>query len=433
MKKIILLSFIFFNVHLSFSQIKFQKSLSDAVKQASSTKKSICIHITIPVYAKGTKSIMDQVSVSSFYNKNFINYKVEMMDSVGRELINKYGVTVFPASVFIDYKQNLILKTSTGNNAENALNNGKTALIRKNSGIMLSTHEEKYANEKHNAKLIKNYINLRMEAGIFDNAKLIDEYVDYKTIGELNDPNEIILILRSGAYAFGKAFNINGLNKTKTDSVFMTLPLQERIDINDRIINNTQNEAIRTKNIAMAPAAMNFTRNTWSHNYNEGSKQSQLKILNYYKAVKDTANYYPQTSYFVDQYYMRVNADSIRFQDPSILGKMQSKVPTFNQPSPSNANIPDLLNNAAWDFYVLGTRNKLYLSKAFLWVKRAIDLKQNFQYYDTLAQIFYRMEFYDEALINQNKAIDMAIEVGTSLSLIESLKSTGQKIKERKL
>lgn len=429
MKKIILISLIFFNAHQSFCQIKFQKSLPDAVKQASTNKKSICIHITIPVYAKGTKSIMDQADVSGFYNKNFINYKVEMMDSVGRELINKYGVTIFPASVFIDYKQNLIFKTSAGSDANTYLNNAKTALTRKNAGKMLSTYEERYTNEKRGAKLIKEYINLRMEAGIFDNAKLIDEYVDYQTIGAFNDPNEILFVFRSGAYAYGKAYNLIYLNKRKTDSVFMTLPLQERIEINNRVINNTQNEAIRTKNITMAQAAMNFTRNSWSDNYNEGSKQSSLKILAYYKAVKDTANYYPQAHYLVDQYYMRVSADSIKYPDPASL----NNVSQLNQPSRENANIPSLLNNAAWDFCVLGTTNRFHLSKAMLWVKRAIDLEPNFQYYDTLAQILYRMEFYDEALVNQKKAIALGIEVGTSQNIIESLKSTEQKMKDRKL
>lgn len=429
MKKIILLSLIFFNAHLSFCQIKFQKSLPDAVKQASTTKKSICIHITIPVYAKGTKSIMDQADVSSFYNKNFINYKVEMMDSVGRELINKYGVTSFPASVFIDYKQNLIFKTSAGSDAKTYLNNAKTALTRKNGGMMLSNYEEKYTNGKRSAKLIKEYINLRMEAGIFDNAKLIDEYIDYQPIGAFNDPNEILLVFRSGPYAYGKAYNLIYLNKRKTDSVFMTLPLQERIEINNRVINNTQNEAIRTKNATMAQAAMNFTRNSWSDNYNEGSKQSSLKILAYYKAVKDTASYYQQAYYLVDKYYMRVSADSIKYPDPMSL----NNVSQLNQPSRENANIPSLLNNAAWDFYVLGTTNRSHLSRAMLWVKRAIDLEPNFQYYDTLAQIFYRMEFYDEALVNQKKAIALGIEVGTSKNIIESLKSTEQKIKDRKL
>jgi len=433
MKKIILLSLVLFNAHLSFSQIKYQKDISAAVKQASVTKKPIFIHITIPVYAKGAKDVLNQSEVSSFYNRNFINYKVEMMDSAGRELINKYGVNVFPAGVFVDDKKNLILKTFAGNSASDYLDIGKKALVRKKSGMMLSAYEEKFSKEKHNAKLIKDYINLRIEAGIFDNAKLIDEYVDYQTIGTFNDPNEILFIFKSGAYAYGKAFNLTNFNKRKADSVFMTLPLPERIEINNRVINNTQNEAIRTKNIEMAQAVMNFTRNSWSNNYNEGNKQSQLKILGYYKAVKDTANYYSQSLYFVDQHYMSVSADSVKMPDITKFNQIQKNEQKFIEPFPSNANIPDLLNNAAWDFYVLGTRNKLYLSKALLWVKRAIDLRQNFQYYDTLAQIFYRMEFYDEALINQNKAIDKAIEVGTSPSILESLKSTGQKIKDRKL
>ncbi|WP_449438535.1 hypothetical protein [Pedobacter steynii] len=97
------------------------------------------------------------------------------------------------------------------------------------------------------------------------------------------------------------------------------------------------------------------------------------------------------------------------------------------------SSIPSLLNNAAWDYFTLGTRNKNHLSKAILWVKRAIDLKPMPQYYDTLAQLFYRMEFYDEALLNQKKAIEMATQQNITDNELKSLKLTEQKIKDRTL
>jgi hypothetical protein len=38
-------------------------------------------------------------------------------------------------------------------------------------------------------------------------------------------------------------------------------------------------------------AAVNFTRNTWSKDFNEGQKNWYLKMLQYYTGVKDTAKY----------------------------------------------------------------------------------------------------------------------------------------------
>ncbi|WP_449438533.1 hypothetical protein [Pedobacter steynii] len=217
-----------------------------------------------------------------------------------------------PTCVFIDHTGALIFKGSVGNNtSDHYLDMAKQALRRKANGLTLANYETKFNNEKHNEKLLKEYINLRIESGQFNNADLIDEYIDYKTIGDFKDPEEALFILKAAPYAFGKAYNLVYTYGIRVDSMFLQLPLSERITINNSIISNTLNEAIRTKNPNMAQNAMNYTRNTWGKNYEEGSKQSQLKILTYYKAVKDSANFYSLAPYLFDS-YMRVSADSIK-------------------------------------------------------------------------------------------------------------------------
>lgn len=71
----------------------------------------------------------------------------------------------------------------------------------------------------------------------------------------------------------------------------------------------------------------------------------------------------------------------------------------------SSTSYANELNNAAWKFYEIGTKNLNHLTKAMLWSRRAIELNPIVGYYDTLAHILYRMEYYDEAILPRKKQL----------------------------
>lgn len=77
--------------------------------------------------------------------------------------------------------------------------------------------------------------------------------------------------------------------------------------------------------------------------------------------------------------------------------------------------------------------NYQYLIKALMWCHRAITLQPQFNYYDTIAHIMYRLNFNDEAQLNQQKAIDMATTQFASKDELGKLKGESEKIKEHKL
>ena len=95
--------------------------------------------------------------------------------------------------------------------------------------------------------------------------------------------------------------------------------------------------------------------------------------------------------------------------------------------------VANTLNNAAWDFYILGTNNIHYLSKALLWSKRAIEISPTAEYYDTIAHIFYRMRLYDEALLNQAKAIELLSKQNNGKDRLTRFKAEAEKMKQRQL
>jgi tetratricopeptide (TPR) repeat protein len=323
----------------------------------------------------------------------------------------------------------------------------------------ISDYDKQYANGPLNKDFLREYISLRRNTGITTNAALIEEYVKFLTVRELDNPEEILFILRAGPLVYGKAYGLARNNKKISNEAFMALPLQERIDMNSVMLENTLNEAIAKKNYQMALQVSNFARSTHT-NQREGQRQAAWKMLVYWKAVGDTSNYFNQAIRYNDTYFMTVGMDSINkakadnFKNMELIKNFKKTTPNFANAIPAGRitdpsritvtrrivtvvgngnNVSNSLNTAAWDFYTMGTRNSNYLSKALLWSKRSIEMDPMPAYYDTLAHIFYRMGLYDEALLNQNKSIELSDTKPEYKSGIANLKLELNKMKERTL
>jgi tetratricopeptide (TPR) repeat protein len=204
------------------------------------------------------------------------------------------------------------------------------------------------------------------------------------------------------------------------DSIFKTEPLADRIAMNNATITNTMNSAIANKSYTRAMAAANFTRSSWSGNPIEGQKNWSLKIMQYYKGVKDTTKYLQQASGFYEQHYMRLTVDSVRKRDSLnyITARKNAKEiartiindttikRTFSF-SYTKDRYATELNNAAWTFYQMAANKNDYLFKAMLWSRRSIELSPKPAFYDTYAHLLYRLKFFDEAESMQRKAIEL--------------------------
>ncbi|WP_316810995.1 hypothetical protein [Pedobacter heparinus] len=458
MRKLILLTILLAQASYSFAQISYEKNFNTALKKAAETKRPVFLNIG-PISKSTVKSAINSKEVVQFYNKNFVNYAVSFPDSEAAAFMRKYQLKMLPAYIFLDANGTLIAKGAKSSSAsKHYLDLANQALNKHSSGSSLADYEEKYKTGNLSKDLLKEYISARQQLGLSDNAKLIDEYVDFLTIGAFNDYNEVLFVLRAGPFAYGKAYKLAYTNRKIVDSIYKTLSLRERIDLNNCIIKNTQDEAVATKNSTLANSLSNYVRGTYSKNYTAANKQATYLLLNYYKAVKDTNNYYRQAQYYYDQYYMKITADSIqkvtkKLQDKkdSVTIASKERVAAIEKKYPVTAtrttytytslsyntdpakSLAMILNNAAWDFYMLGTRNINYLTKALLWSKRALELSPTAEYYDTMAHIFYRMQLYDEALLNQSKAIELAGKQKNAKDRLVRFKAAAEKMKQRQL
>ena len=462
MKRPLLSLLILLSSFAAFAQISFEKDYASALKKARLRRTPLFIYVTpdskipAPSYTSG----INIPEVVRFYNEHFTSLRMPIASSETKELTTKYQINRYPCYLFLDSNENLLFRAfNNDQQAKFYIDLGKEVLERLESKTSIYQYEQRYANGQLSKESFKDYIDLRHKIGITNNAALVEEYVKLLKIGDLDDREEILFILRAGPLAFGKAYNFAFSNRKLANEAFMALPLQERIEINRVISENTLNEAIVRRDIQLAQQVANFARNTHT-DYRDGERESAWKMLTYYKAVKDTANFFSNATYYNDNYFMQVSVDSakrakaenqknidmiksftkgtrkvVKAVPPISTDKRKITVVTTRVTTVfGNANnISSLLNTAAWDFFELGTRNINYLSKALLWSKRSIEMDPVPGYYDTLAHIFYRMGLYDEAILNQKKSIELSEKQPQLKGRIANLNFELIKMKERSL
>lgn len=297
--------------------INYESTFEAASAKSKQLNKPLVIVIVpdfkSPVAAGYTRMFSDRRVVER-YNQNFVCYKAKPEDQPPRK---EYYVRNIPALVFIDSKGGVLLKYTEALNAAKLLSLADSAIAGSKEKSLIEL-EAAYKSGERSKEFLKEYITKRIRADINPNTALIDEYVKQLSVGDLDRYEEVLFILKAGPLVDGKAYKLAYTNQKLIDSIYKTEPGNERTIMNNLMIKNTMDAAIASKNESQAFSAAQFTQNTWGQNYQEGSKNFQSKMLQYYLAVKDTMKYLLQASGYYDQYYMNVGADSLKKLDAKI-------------------------------------------------------------------------------------------------------------------
>jgi hypothetical protein len=427
MRKSILLlpALLLFISSLSAQKIKYESSFTEAKVLALAQHKPIAVLITIqpsvstPNFLNG----LNDKTVIETFNNNFINYKVDRSETpASAEIIGEYKLSRFPSFIFLDAKGGLMFTDVAFLSGYQPLLEIAAKAVAATKEKSLVDYDSTYAAGDHSAHFLKAYITKRQKARIVDNADLVEYYVNSIKVEDLNNYADVLFILKAGPVADGTAYKLAHINRNIIDSIYRTEPLSVRVAINNAIIANTMNSAIAHKDLARANAAANFVRSTWTNNPAEGQKNWVLKMLQYYRGVKDTARYLQLAAVFYDQYYMHIGVDSIRrkdsldfvtaknkaFEKAKLSSADTAKIRTFSFIYAKDNIFANELNNAAWYFYQTAGNNTEYLLKAMLWSKRSVELDPKPGYYDTYAHLLYQLKFYDEAESMQRKAVELS-------------------------
>ncbi|QNH62045.1 hypothetical protein [Hymenobacter sediminicola] len=399
--------------------------------------------------AQRYRSGLNEVTVVRVLQQDFLSVKVSISNPEGRRLARQYRITTFPTYLYL-HPDGTVLHRSFGNTSEASryLLDIDTFRRKLTAPDNLSVLEQRYAQGERNMSFLRQYIEARRSVGAFISPELLDSYVRELPVKAFEEFAQVLFVYQCGPLVDSRAYRLARLNQRLIDSIYTTLPLASRTALNDAIISNTMQAAIKGKDERLAQRGADFARGSWrsSRSYVLAQHAYSQNMLFYYRAVNDTARYLPLLSSFYEQYYMAMPADSVRkwqklLQDNRTQFRAATPYPNLSQSDASvttqliaNPRSPDPLaadlNNGAWAVYKSGTRRSTYLTQALRWSQRSVALQPQAAYYDTLAHLLYALRLHAEAEATEQQAIAQAKKEGRP---IEGFQQALRKIKTRTL
>jgi len=128
----ILIFFANSSIHAQGNSIDFQSgSWTEILAKAKTENKLVFIDAYTTWCApckKMAKEVFPKTEVADFYNKMFVNIKMDMENGEGVNLARTYNVNVFPTLLFVDGEGSLVHRSAGYHNVEQFLTLGTEAL-----------------------------------------------------------------------------------------------------------------------------------------------------------------------------------------------------------------------------------------------------------------------------------------------------------------
>jgi len=316
--------------------------------------------------------------------------------------------------------------------------------------------KQNYFNEIGSYTAIKQLIDKLIKIGLEPHADIIDELTQRAPDDSANSVEFLQYVLKC-APAIGSA--AQKYTEKKRDNYMMAwwrMSLKDRIQINNRITFKSLNKAIQDKNISYAYQIASSRQSTFTDKPEEGSKENAQVMLTYYKGVNDTVNYMRNVFSYYDRYYMNVKPEEVKNEDSIALKNMFQILPNkmtralvskpqtdthlikdstkqlirkFTQTVqfvPKSKYYANALNEGAWNIYSFSS-NVNYLNKAILLAKRALEFSEEAEIADTYARLLYKTGNKQEAILWEERAINLMVKKGLSSNEFEKVLRLMQK------
>lgn len=337
--------------------IQFFEGTFEAAKKEAAVKNKLIFMDAYTVWCgpckRMAKDVFPQKEVGDFFNRNFINIKVDMEKGEGKDIAKKYSIYSYPTLLFIDKDGNVVNQAKGMRNAAGLIDLGKQALL-PNPG-QISALEARYESGERDNTFLKEYIEIKYTLGDdFEEAfelfiKQLDdtEIVEVETATFIADHTQSIHSPGMKVFEdFAKAYkNVLGENYDKKLT---------------SLAENTIQEAIDNKDLEQLNTALDFLKKNKLENHKEQTLYHQLAFYGKHKMWDD---YDKVASKYLKKY---------KKDDPLVL------------------------KNVAWNYYMNISDSK-QLNKAVKWIEQAIALDNSFINHMTHAYLLFKLDQYSEA------------------------------------
>lgn len=415
----------------SFPQLNYQNiSFDEAILKSKQTGQFVFIQVESPTCSK-----CNEVAEKSFQNKElserlentFICIKITSPHPDRNQVESLYNIKNGFGSLFIDNNKALIHSFPMSTTLAAEYKKQIDIFFDKAGESMKITELEKEYKSGNKSPGIMELLLLKRKSLNLETESLLDEYVTLLPEDSLKSERTLLFIVQMAPVLGTKADTELRKNNIVFNKAWYRMPLEQRINSNNRIIYKSMKKAIEEKNESFANRVATFARNTNDNNTQAGMKAYEMNMLNYYRETNDTINYLVRAIYYYDNYFMIANPDSIKRKDSLRLNSLSltlpkdamitKKVITY---SPMSQTFTRELNNGAWSFYKM-TSDLLLLKKALHWAKRANEFFDSPEAMDTYARLLYKTGSLQEAIDWETKAIDLRKKQGYNTKEYETI------------
>ncbi len=197
----ILSSIQLFSQGINFFQGTWQETLEEAKKQDKI--------IFVDAYAtwcgpchRMSKYVFTQEKVGDYYNKHFVNVKLDMESAEGLKFRKKHSVSAYPTFFFIDHRDEEVHMVRGAQPAEDFIRLGERVLKEMDYSMVF---EEEYNHGNRDSLLVFEYVKALNKAGK-PSLKIANEYL--RNEKDLNTDFNLRFILEATVYADSRIFDL---------------------------------------------------------------------------------------------------------------------------------------------------------------------------------------------------------------------------------
>lgn len=314
---------------------------------------------------KMAKHVFTDPNVGQFFNKNYVNVKIDVEKGAGKDFAKKYKVNRYPTLLFINGEGEIIKKVIGFRKAPDLLAEGRAGLFDKKK---LAALDKEYKEGKRDASFIQDYINMLFLAEAPNLQKISHDYLNSLSNEQVKEKANLEIIHMLATRITNLPFKLMMDNKAAFEKEYSPLAIQLKTL---EAANKSLQSAVKNQDKKLFKQVLTVVENSKHEKAPELIYQSSL---HYYEKTIDWKKYAKTAIKYLNSYEI---------------------------------NDVNYLNNVAWKFY-LHVNSKKKLAYAEQWIAKSISLKSNYHNNDTYAAILYKLGKKDEALQAAEKAIAIA-------------------------
>jgi len=288
----------------SFPQLNFQNiSFEQAILKSKQTGQFIFIQVESPTCIK-----CNEVAEKSFQNKElseqlentFVCIKITSSHPDRNQVESLYNMKNGFGSLFVANDKSLIHSfPMTTTFAAEYKKQIDMFFDKAGESIKIAELEKEYKSGNKSTGIIELLL-LKRKSLNLETESLLDEYVTLLPEDSLKSETTLLFIAQMAPVIGTKADNLLRKNFNVFNKAWYSMPMEQRVNINNRIIYKSMKKAIEEKNESLAYRVATFARNTNDKNPQAGIKAFDMNMLNYYRETNDTINYLARAIYYYD-------------------------------------------------------------------------------------------------------------------------------------